>query len=358
MRPRIYLDHAATTPMIAAARAAHQRGLEAPGNPNSPHAEGRAARALLEEARETLKRALGWCHDVIFTSGASEAIAIAASRARLAGRAHGATEHAIVGFAMGPESREIPVDRRGLIDEAALACLLAEGPALIAIQQVNNETGVIQPLETLAPMIREAGSLLLADCAQSASKLPLADADFLAICGHKLGGPLGVGALLVRDLGTLEPCGGGQEKGYRRGTQDAPGALAFAAAIAARPFDLARHARLRDRLEQGVRAAGGAVIADSAPRLPTIGAIGLPGATSAALLVQFDLAGLAVSAGSACSSGKAKASHVLAAMEIEPDLARSYIRVSFGPETSEAEVDAFVAEFAAIAGRLAASKAA
>ena len=348
---RIYLDHAATTPIIAAARTAQQRGFDNPGNPNSPHGEGRAARALLEEARETLKGALGWRHDVIFTSGASEAVEIAGRRALVEGRAYGATEHAIVCYAMGEEAAVIPVGSDGLIDEAALADVLTRGPALVAIQQVNNETGIVQPLERLYPMIRDAGSVLLADCAQGASKIPLPDADFIAICGHKLGGPLGIGALLVKDLTALEPCGGGQEKGYRRGTQDAPGALAFAAALAARPYDMARFATLRAKLEAGVAAAGGEIIGGDAPRVPTIGAIGLRGASSAALLVQFDLAGIAVSAGSACSSGKAKASHVLAAMGVEPELAASYLRISFGPETSEGEVDAFLREFERIAAR-------
>ena len=358
MTTRIYLDHAATTPVIGAAREAFQRGLETPGNPNSPHGEGRAARALLEEARETLKEALGWRHDVIFTAGASEAIEIAGRRALVAGRAYGASEHAIVAYAMGEDAAVIPVGRDGLIDEAALCDVLKRGPALVAIQQVNNETGIVQPLDRLYALIRDAGSLLLADCAQGASKLPLPDADFIAICAHKLGGPLGVGALLVRDLATIAPCGGGQEKGYRRGTQDAPGALAFAAALAARPYDMERFAALRAMLEAGVVSAGGEIIGGDAPRVPTIGAIGLRGASSAALLVQFDLAGIAVSAGSACSSGKAKASHVLAAMRTDPELAASYLRISFGPETSEADVAAFLREFERIAGRLRHGKAA
>jgi cysteine desulfurase len=349
MAQRIYLDHASTTPLIAPAVEALKRGVSEWANPNSPHAEGRRSRALFEEARETIKRTLDWSHDVIFTSGASEAVEIAADRATVSGRAHGATEHAIVGHAMGEDSTVLPVDGNGLIVEAALDEVLAQGPALVAIQHVNNETGVIQPLDRLAPKIREAGSLLLADCAQSASKLPLPDADFIAICAHKLGGPPGIGALLVRDLGTLRPCGGGQEKGYRRGTQDMPGALAFAAALAAHPYDMDRFASLRQKLEDGVRAVGGAVIAEAAPRASTIGAVALPGATSAALLVQLDLAGIAVSAGSACSSGKAKPSHVLEAMGVAPEIACSFIRISFGPDTSEEDVDAFLAEFSRIA---------
>ena len=347
---RIYLDHAATTPVIHEARTALERGLDCWANPSSPHADGRAARALLEEARSTIADALGWRHDVVFTSGASEAVEIAAARARVGGRAHGATEHAIVPHAMGPSSRVIPVGPDGLIDEAALDSILSEGPALIAIQQVNNETGIIQPLDRLAPRIREAGSLLLADCAQSAGKLPLPEADFIAACAHKLGGPPGIGVLLVRDLATLEPVGG-QEKGYRRGTQDAPNALAFAAALAARPYDMDRLAILRERLEVAVREAGGVVIGEGSPRLPTIGAVSLPGASNASMLVQFDLAGIAVSAGSACSSGAMKESVVLAAMGVAPEIAGGGLRVSFGPGTSEADVERFLAEWRRIASR-------
>ena len=353
MTDRIYLDHASTTPIIPAAREAFAKGVAEWGNPNSPHAEGRRSRSLLEEARQTIADMLGWRHDVIFTSGASESVELAARCATPAGRAHGATEHAIVGYVMGESSTVIRVDANGLIDEAALDEALSNGPSLVAIQQVNNETGVIQPLDRLAPKIREAGSLLLSDCAQSASKMTLPDADFIAVCAHKLGGPPGVGALLVRDLATLKACGGGQEKGYRRGTQDVPGAMAFAAALAARPYDIDRLAILRRRLEDGVKASGGIVIGEAAPRVPTIGAIALPGGSSAALLVQFDLAGMAVSAGSACSSGKAKASHVLSAMGVSDEVASGFLRISFGPNTSEADVDAFLAEWRRIAERTA-----
>ena len=347
---RIFLDHAATTPVLPEARAALERGYDAWANPSSPHAEGRQARALLEEARNTVAEVLGWRHDVIFTSGASESIELVAARARIPGRAHGATEHAIVPHAMGAGSTIIPVGQDGLIDEDRLDAVLAEGPALVAIQMVNNETGILQTLDRIAPKIREAGSLLLADCAQSATKYPLPDADFIALSAHKLGGTPGFGALLVRDLATLEPVGG-QEKGYRRGTQDAPSALAFAAAIEARPYDMDRLAALRARLERGVNAAGGVVIGEQSPRLPTIGAISLPGASSAALLVQFDLAGIAVSAGSACSSGKMKESAVLAAMGVAPEVANGFLRISFGPHTTEADVDTFLAEWSRIASR-------
>ena len=347
---RIFLDHAATTQLLPEARSALDRGHDAWANPSSPHAEGRKARTLLEEARATLAGVLEWRHDVIFTSGASEAIEIASDRARIAGRALGATEHAIVPHAMGPDAAIIPVGADGLIDEAALDAVLAKGPALVAIQQVNNETGILQPLDRLAPRIRDAGSLLLADCAQSAGKVPLPDADFIALSAHKMGGPPGIGALLVKDLATLAAVGG-QEKGYRRGTQDAPGALAFAAALAARPYDMERLAQLRARLDAGVKAAGGVVIGEDSVRLPTIGAVALPGASSASLLVQFDLAGIAVSSGSACSSGKMQESAVLAAMGTPADIAGGFLRISFGPRTSDTDVDAFLAEWMRIASR-------
>jgi cysteine desulfurase len=178
----------------------------------------------------------------------------------------------------------------------------------------------------------------------------LPEADFIAISAHKFGGPPGVGALLVRDLATLDAVGG-QEKGYRRGTQDAPGVLAMAAALTAHPYDMERMAVLRVRLDEGVRAAGGVVIGDDSARIATIGAVALPGASSASLLVQFDLAGMAVSAGSACASGKMKGSAVMAAMQVPTDIAAGFLRISFGPATSEGDVDAFLSEWRRIAER-------
>lgn len=335
-----------------------ERGFDAWANPNSPHAEGRAARALLEDARKTIADQLGWRHDVIFTSGASEAIEIAAARARVARRALGATEHAIVPHALGPSAQVIPVTTDGLIDEAALESILAGGPALVAIQHVNNETGVIQRLEQIVAAVRSAGSLLLADCAQSAGKLPLPEADFIAACGHKLGGPPGVGVLLVKDLATLEAVGG-QEKGYRRGTQDMPAALGLAAALEGRAFAdaMPRLQSLRERLERQIVDSGGIVIAADSPRIATIGAYAMPGITSASQLVQFDLAGISVSAGSACSSGSMKPSLVLEAMGLPAEIGSSMIRVSFGPATSDADVDRHLAEWRRIAAKASAKAA-
>ncbi|HEU4705136.1 MAG TPA: aminotransferase class V-fold PLP-dependent enzyme, partial [Sphingomicrobium sp.] len=313
---------------------------------------GRAARAALEEARATIAEALGWRHDVILTSGASEAIALTAARSAAGRRLIGATEHDSVVAAMGPGAHSIAVDELGTIDPAALGEALGGGPALVAIQQVNNETGVVQPLAAIAATVRSAGSLLLADCAQGAGKLPLPDADFIAVSAHKLGGPPGMGALLVRDIATLAPSGG-QEKGYRRGTENLPAAAGFAAALRSRAFVEAMPplAELRARLEAAIRAAGGTIIAAEAERIATIGAYAMPGVSSAGQLVQFDLAGIAVSAGSACSSGSMKPSRVLEAMGVPPEVAGCVIRVSFGPASGSDDVDRFVAEWRRIAAK-------
>ena len=349
---RLYLDHAATTPILPEVRAAVAAAMEVWANPSSPHADGRRERAAFEEARRTIADALDWRHDVILTSGASEAIQIVAARAKAERRIVGPTEHDAVVAAMGPEAMVLPVDANGLIDLAALEAELAKGPALVAIQLVNNETGVIQPIERIQELVREAGSLLLCDCAQAAGKIALPEADFIAVSGHKFGGPPGVGALLVRDLATLEPSGG-QERGYRRGTENGPSVAGMAAALKSGAFIKAmpRLKELRAKLEQEIAARGGMVIAAEAPRIATIGAYAMPGVASASQLVQLDLAGISVSAGSACSSGSMKPSRVLAAMGAPEDVASSVIRVSFGPSTSEADIDRFVAEWRRIAER-------
>ncbi|MFL6760586.1 cysteine desulfurase family protein [Sphingomonas sp.] len=355
---RLYLDHAATTPILPEARAAVAAAMEHWANPSSPHADGRAARAAFEGARRSIADALAWRHDVILTSGASEAVQIAAARARAERRIVGPTEHDVVIAAMGEQATMLPVDGNGLIDVAALRAELVKGPALVAIQLVNNETGVVQPIEHIQEVVREAGALLLADCAQGAGKTALPEADFIAVSAHKLGGPPGVGALLVRDLATLQPSGG-QERGYRRGTENWPAVAGMAAALSSHTFAdaLPRLVLLRAMLEQEIRSAGGIVIGSEAPRIATIGAYAMPGVASASQLVQLDLAGISVSAGSACSSGSMKPSRVLAAMGIPENIAGSVIRVSFGPTTSEADIERFTTEWRRI-GSLAKAEAA
>ena len=354
---RLYLDHAATTPVLPEARAAMAQALELWANPSSPHADGRAARAALEQARRDIAEALGWKHELILTSGASEAIAVAARGAKVPGRSVGATEHDAVRAAMG-RAKVLSVGQDGLIDVASLHAALAGAPALVAVQHANNETGVVQPLGEVGKRVAAAGGLLLADCAQTAGKLPLPDADFIAVSAHKVGGPPGVGALLVRDLAKLQAVGG-QEKGYRRGTENLPAVASFAATLQAGDFASAmpRLTELRAMLDGRIKEAGGQTIADGVARLPTIAAYAMPDVTSASQLVQFDLAGISVSAGSACSSGSMKPSRVLEAMNLPADVVASTIRVSFGPDTTEDNVGRFVSEWRRIAGR-AASRAA
>lgn len=352
MSDRLYLDHAAITPVLPEAREAIARALERPGNPSSPHADGRGARAALEEARGTIARVLEWRHDVILTSGATEAIMIVVGRANAKRRIVGPTEHEAVNAAMGETAEVLPVDSNGLVDLAVLKQALVGEPALVAVQLVNNETGVIQPIDDIQQIVRSANSLLLCDCAQAAGKIALPGADFVTITSQKFGGAPGSGALLVRDLGSIQPSGG-QERGYRRGTENLPGIAGMAAALESQAFARAmpRLEELRGQLERELIGAGGLVIAAGAPRIATIGAYAMPGVASASQLVQLDLAGISVSAGSACSSGSMKPSRVLKAMRIPDEIASTVIRVSFGPSTSESDIDRFLAEWRKIGGR-------
>jgi cysteine desulfurase len=342
----LYLDHAATTPLLPQARDAWLEGMARWANPSSPHAPGRAARAALEAARERLKAALGWSGEVIFTSGASEALAIAMRRSVAGLRAVSAVEHDAV-LRLAGDATRLGVSVNGLVDPADAAL-----PGLVAVQHVNNETGVIQPLAAIASAVRDAGGHLLADCAQSAGKLALPDTDMIAISAHKFGGPIGIGALLVRDWAMLQPSGG-QERGYRPGTENLPGAMAMVAALEAGSGWMEQAAALRLRLEDGIVAAGGTVIGQGTPRLATVGAYRMPGRAAAVQLIRFDAQGIAISAGSACSSGSLKASHVLTAMDVAG--AAEIVRVSIGRETTEADVDRFLAAWTTMAqGRAAA----
>lgn len=337
----LYLDHAATTPLLPAARDALLHGFAIWANPSSPHRPGRAARAALEDARARLKAALHWDGEVIFTSGASEALALAISRCVQPLAGVSVVEHEAVLRHAGDAAR-IVVDGLGLVDPAACAL-----PGLVAVQQVNNETGVMQPLEAVAAAVRGAGGLLLADAAQGAGKLALPDADMIALSAHKFGGPIGVGALLVRDWALLQPTGG-QERGYRGGTENLPGVLAMVASLEAGADWLDRAVQLRDRLDSAITAAGGISIAEGTARVPSIAAYRMPGKSANAQLIRFDGMGIAVSAGSACSSGSLRTSHVLEAMGIAG--ANEVIRVSIGRETTEADIDRFIAAWQQVAG--------
>ncbi len=342
---RIYLDHAATTPVLPAAREAMAEALARWHNPSSPHAEGRAAKAELERARERVAAAFGWTGKILFTSGATEALSIALGRAKAKRRYVSAVEHDAV-FRAAPGAVRLPVNAAGHAD---LSTITGERP-VVAIQHANNETGILQPLAQIAAALRESGGLPVADCAQSAGKLPLPDASMIAVSAHKFGGPPGVGALLLTDFSLIEAVGG-QEQGYRPGTQNLPAILGMAAALEAGQDWLAGAAALRGRLEQRLVASGAEIVGAASPRIPTIGAYRMPGVPSNAQLIQFDMAGIAVSAGSACSSGSLKPSHVLAAMGWEAVAAGEVVRVSFGHSTSEADVDRFADLWSDIAAR-------
>jgi len=331
---RIYLDHAATTPVLPEVREAVAEAYARWANPSSPHAEGRAAKAALEDARGRIKAALGWEHELILTGGATESATLALTQARIEGRAISAVEHDSVRRA-APHAATIRVDAEGMVDLA-----VAPQGALIAIQTANSETGVIQPFEAIGATIHDLGSLWLADAAQPAANLRVPDADLIIVSAHKLGGPPGIGALLVRDLAMLAPIGG-QEKGYRGGTENLPGATGFAAALEARG-SREHLVGLRRRLDEGVRAAGGEIVAENSIRLPEIASYRLPGTAAAAQLIELDMAGIAVSAGSACSSGTLKPSAVLTAMGWSDEQAREVIRVSLAPSTTVREIERFL----------------
>jgi cysteine desulfurase len=320
-------------------------GLEQWHNPSSPHAEGRAAKAALESARRRVAAALDWPGHVIFTSGASEALAIALGRAKGGQCFVSAVEHDAV-FRAAPDAARIPVDANGRV---LLDGLSGDRP-VVAVQHANNETGILQPIAEIAHELRQTRGLLAVDCAQTAGKLPLPPADMIAISAHKFGGPPGVGALLVRDLDMLEAVGG-QEQGYRPGTQNLPGISGMVAALELGSDWLAGAAALRRLLESRLLEAGAEVVGEASLRSPAIGAYRMPGVPANAQLIQFDLAGVAVSAGSACSSGSLKPSHVLAALGWDERAAAEVIRVSFGRDTSAEEVEAFASLWIQLAGR-------
>jgi cysteine desulfurase len=350
MTQRIYLDHAATTPLLPVARAAMIAASESWANPSSPHAEGRAAKAALERARQEVAAAYGWTGETLFTSGASESLAMAIGRSAVDFRLASAVEHDSV-LRAAYDVALVRVAADGLVDPAALAVALDRpGRGVVAIQWANSETGVRQPIATLAEQIHAAGHLLLVDAAQmpaGADPDVARHADFVALSAHKRGGPIGVGALLVRDLATLDPTGG-QERGYRPGTENVPAILGYAAALAERE-DIACYAELRRGLDDLIAAEGGEPVLVDRLRHPAIGSYRMAGVAATTQLIRFDMAGIAVSAGSACASGSMKPSHVLGAMGWDAVTSQQVVRVSFGRSTTEADIHAFAAQWRAIA---------
>jgi cysteine desulfurase len=363
MTERVYLDWNATTPLRPEAKAAMAKAWELVGNPSSVHAEGRQARRLIEEARSAVATAVGAAsRNVIFTSGGTEANALALGPgARRAGSPPvrriliSAVEHASVltGGRFAPELvGRIGVTSDGVIDLDDLRRKLADGsPALVSIMAANNETGAIQPIAEAAEIVHRAGGLLHVDAIQAFGKTPfdinVLGADLVSLSAHKIGGPKGTGALVAADgVEGVEPLvrGGGQERGHRAGTENVAGIAGFGAAVtaamAALAADAARLEGLRNRLERGLRQAPGAIIFSAdAPRLPNTTLFTVPGLRAETAVIGFDLAGIAVSSGSACSSGKVQPSHVLEAMGFGPKIAQGAVRLSLGWSTSEADID-------------------
>ncbi|MBN8959592.1 MAG: cysteine desulfurase [Rhizobiales bacterium] len=375
MKQRVYLDWNATTPLRPEARAALVAALDICGNPSSVHGEGRRAHKVLQDARAAVAALVGADPEtVVFTSGATESNALALSPGvhrpasppvkRLI---VSAIEHpsVLTGGRFGREFVEIaPVDRSGVINLVELARLLAnKPPALVSIMLANNETGAIQPIREVAELVRAHGGVLHVDAVAAFGKMNInfksLECDLLSISAHKIGGPKGVGALIVGDdLRGLEPelRGGGQEKGRRAGTENLPGIAGFGAAAKAVMTTWEQHARhceiLRKRLEAGLKQAGAVIIAENASRLPNTTLFTAPGLHAETAVIGFDLEGIAVSSGSACSSGKVQPSHVLEAMQAGPEQVRGGVRISLGWETTENDVDRALEAWRKLAGTL------
>ncbi|AYG59258.1 cysteine desulfurase family protein [Rhizobium jaguaris] len=376
---RLYLDWNATAPLHPAARDAMLHALDLYGNPNSVHGEGRATRAAIEAARRQVASLTGAepAH-VVFTSGATEAANMVLTPEFRMGRTPLVIDHLYISAIEHPavleggrfpkeKISEIPVTSNGVVDLAALEAMLsthdkASGLPMVAIMLANNETGILQPVYEAAKIVQAFGGVFVVDAVQAAGRVLLdikaIGADFLIVSSHKIGGPKGAGALVSRgEMLMPKPLihGGGQEKGHRSGTENALAVMGFGAAAAAAvaEFDGRNAAveKLRDRLEEGMLLAAPDVIihGKDGPRVPNTSFFTLPGLKSETGQIAFDLEGLAISAGSACSSGKVGESHVLVAMGCDPKLGA--LRISLGFTTTEEDVDRAIAAFARIAGR-------
>ncbi|MDP1910794.1 MAG: cysteine desulfurase family protein, partial [Hyphomicrobium sp.] len=349
---------------------------ELSGNPSSVHAEGRQARRLVEEARARVAGAVGASpRNLVFTSGGTEANALALTPGLRRGAGLpaqrllvSAIEHTSVlsgGRFPAEAIEQVGVTRSGQLDLDDLRALLAGGPpALVSVMLANNETGALQPVNEAAEIVHQAGGLLHVDAIQAFGKIPFdinaLDADLVTVSAHKIGGPKGVGALILADgvLG-LEPVlrGGGQELGRRAGTENVAGIAGFGAAaqasMGALEYDAARLGALRSQLESGLRRTPGIIVfSGEVPRLPNTVLFTVPGLRAETAVIGFDLAGIAVSSGSACSSGKVQPSHVLEAMGVGPDLAQGAVRLSMGWSTTSQDIDRCLEAWLKLAGTL------
>lgn len=361
-----YLDYNAGAPARPEVIAAMVEALSEPGNPSSVHGPGRRARARLEDARAAIAQLVGApAAGVVFTSGGTEANNLVL---RGCGREHvliSAVEHASVRDVV-PGAGIIPVDGQGIVDLAALERLLASDgrPTLVSVMLANNETGVIQPVAAVAVLAKAFGALVHCDAAQAPGRLSVAlsglNVDFLTLSAHKLGGPSGIGALVGANPDmVLAPIllGGGQERRRRAGSENLAGIVGFgiSARLAAENGAASgeRMRELRDRLEIAVKARvpGAVVVGNGAERLCNTSCLALPGVAAQVQVMALDLAGVAVSAGAACSSGKVGESVVLKAMGLGSDLAGSAIRVSLGPDSTAQEMEMFLSAWCELARR-------
>jgi cysteine desulfurase len=376
MPDRVYLDWNATTPLRPEARAAMTAALDLCGNASSVHAEGRKARHLVEDARVAVAEAVGAVpRNVVFTSGGTEANALALAPGLRAGASAAverllvsAIEHVSVlaGGRFAPGAiKTIPVTRAGLVDLDALRAALESGPpALVSIMAANNETGVLQPVAEAAEIVHHSGGLLHVDAIQAFTKIPFniseVGADLATLSAHKIGGPKGVGALVVTEgLTGLEPLlrGGGQERSRRAGTENVAGIAGFGAAtravVSAVARDRNRLEALRDRLESGLLETPNVLIfSGEVSRLPNTTLFTAPGLRAETAVIGFDLEGIAVSSGSACSSGKVQVSHVLQAMGFGSEQAVGAVRLSLGWSTTDADIDYCLQAWRKLAGTL------
>ena len=355
----VYLDHNATAPLRPEAREAMLAALGAVGNPSSVHRFGREARRLVEAGRAQVAVLAGVTPvQIVFTGSATEANALALTGLGRRRILTSAIEH---DSALAWATDRISVGADGRVDLDALDRMLAAGtePAVVSVMAVNNETGVIQPVTEIAAIARRHGALVHCDAVQAAGRIALpavgTGVDTLSLSAHKLGGPQGIGALVLRDGLPLAPLlrGGAQEGRRRAGTENVAGIAGFGAAAAAVAdrAEMPRIAALRDELEQRLTAEGAVALGAGAPRVANTSCLAMPGVTAETQVAALDLAGVAVSAGSACSSGKVRRSHVLEAMGLPADLAESAIRISLGPGTDAEAVEHCVAAWIDLARR-------
>ena len=344
---RTYLDHNATSSLRPSVKAAMTAAMDVGGNASSVHAEGRAARKLMDDGREKLAFWLGCLPQMItFTSGGTEANNMALRGVAVDRVLLSAVEHSSVmaaAKASGKTVEIIPVDKFGRVDLTAVQKILKGSKAVVSIMIANNETGVIQPISEIAALVHAAGSLLHVDAVQAVGKrqvnFGLLGVDMMTVAAHKVGGPTGIGALIIRDGLVLEPLlqGGGQELRRRAGTENLINIAGFAALadeVLLDTYDL------NDKLEAGLE--GITIFGDGVERLCNTTCFAMSGMTAETLLMKYDLEGIAVSSGSACSSGKVGPSHVLQAMGVAPVLAKAAIRVSLGWNTTEADINHFI----------------